>query len=148
MELIVYLENSETDSRLKTDVLLFSGHAALHYLELWPAKSPSIPDFSFYFYPFSKIHSPTLQVKVHPGKGRGNGSAAGPTRGGTIHQQERSSGITPASATAAGNSATPSRLVPVDPPRPGSARRLRFSSNRSAALPTRLTVSTTVPFWY
>lgn len=109
-------------------------------------KVPNIPDFSFHFYPFSKIHSPTLQLTACPGKGPGNGTAAGHTRGGTIRRQERSSGITPASATAAGNSVTPSPPVPVDPPHPGRARRLP-SSNRSAGLHACLTVSTNRPFW-
>lgn len=108
---------------------------------------PNIADFSFHFYPFSKIHSLTLQLKVCPGKGQGNGTAAGHTRGGTIRRQERSSVITPVSVTAAGNIVTPSPPVPVDPPHPGSARRL-LSSNRSAELHTCLIVSTNVCFWY
>ena len=59
--------------------------------------------------------SPTLQPKVCPENERGSGTAAGPTRGGTTPQQERSSATTPASVTAAGSSVTPSQLVPVDP---------------------------------
>lgn len=106
---------------------------------------PNIADFSFHFYPFSKIHSLTLQLKACPGNGRGNGTAAGHTRGGTIRRQERSSVITPASATAAGNSVTPSPPVPVGPPHPGSARRL-LSSSRSAELHTCLMVSESVCF--
>lgn len=102
---------------------------------------PKIPDFPYRLYPLSKIRSPTLQLKVCPGKGHGNGTAVGRTRGGTIRRQGRSSGITPVSVTAPGNNVTPSPPVLVDPPPLGSARRL-LSSDRSAALRTCLTVQT------
>lgn len=94
-----------------------------------------------------KIRSPTLRLKACRERGRGNGTAAGPTRGGTTPRQERSSAITPASATAAGNSVTPSQPVPVDPHPPGRARRL-LSSNRSAYGPNSLYIHTYTLLWY
>lgn len=60
-------------------------------------------------------HLLTLQLKVCPENERGSGTAAGPMRGGTTPQQERSSATTPASGTEAWSSAMPGVQVPVDP---------------------------------
>lgn len=97
-----------------------------------------------------KIRSLTLRLKACRERERGNGTAAGRTRGDTTPRQERSSVITPASATAAGNSVTPSQPVPVDPRPPGRARRL-LSSNRSAYVPNSLYIHTHlygIVYWF
>lgn len=97
-----------------------------------------------------KIRSLTLRLKACRERERGNGTAAGRTRGDTTPRQERSNVITPASATAAGNSVTPSQPVPVDPHPPGRARRL-LSSNRSAYVPNSLYTHTHlygIVYWF
>lgn len=145
---ITDLENRETNGKWPTNECIknyikmehfrcsgspFYSATRLYYIIyncLWNSKF----DSSFLFFsPTFKIHSLILRLKVCPENERGSGNAAGHTRGGTIRQQERSSAITPASVTAAGNSVTPSPRVPVGPPPLGRARMLP-SSNRSALL--------------